>query len=665
MFRRTPCKGLSCKLNRINIWTQYAEETRQNMTSLTSRGYGIPRHMLSDADIAALKSELTVTPNLGMPMPGVVPVQFRLWQESSKKLYVPKYYGLKEFGIPDSTDVPEGTRIDVSFKGSLRQEQLDPVNAIVKACNDPEKMGGIINLSCGAGKCLGKDTPVMMFDGGIKKVQDIIPGEFIMGDDGTRRRVISTCTGIDTLYKVTPASQTYNPYIVNEPHVLSLKHFLSGSILDIPLSEFLELPESIRVKWHGYAVTVDSKTKEMKETYEISISEQGQGEYFGFEIDGNRRFLLGDGTVTHNTVIGLYAISVIGLKAMIIVHKDFLLTQWKERIDQFLPDARVGLIKAKTVDVKDKDIVIASLQSLSMKDYDPSVFEGIGFVVIDEVHRTGTEVFSQALHKVNFKNSLGLSATVQRKDGMTKVFTWFIGDVVYKKKRKQDNVIASVRNFEDKAPEYNTEECMFNGKLNSSKMINNVCNYTPRTKYIADVASNAVKEGRKVLILSDRKAHLASIKTMLSTGVTSGFYIGGMKDAALKASEECSVILATFSFASEGFDAQGLDTLILASPKTDIEQSVGRILRQKESERKNVPLIIDIVDSFSIFERQGKKRTAYYKKLKYAIETRHVVNGMDVAQEGGVTDDDDEDDDADPGPLKMNKGCCLIDDDDE
>jgi len=619
------------------------------MTSLTSRGYGIPKNMLSDADTTALKSELTVSPNLGMPMPGVVPVQFRLWQESSKKLYVPKYYGLKEFGIPDKTDVPEGTPIDVKFKGSLRQEQMDPVNAIVNACNDPAKMGGIINLSCGAGKCLGRDTLVMMFDGRTKKVQDIVPGEFIMGDDGTRRRVISTCTGIDTLYKVTPISQKYHPYIVNEPHILSLKHFVSGDIIDIPLSEFVELHESVRVQWLGYAV--DLMMNVTQESYSIHIKEEGRGEYFGFEIDGNRRFLLGDGTVTHNTVIGLYAISAIGLKSMIIVHKDFLLSQWKERIEQFLPDARVGLIKAKTIDVKDKDIVIASLQSLSMKDYDPSVFEGIGFVVIDEVHRTGTEVFSQALHKVNFKNSLGLSATVQRKDGMTKVFTWFIGDVVYKKKRKQDNVIASVRNFVDKAPEYNTEECMFNGKLNISKMINNVCNYTPRTKYISDVASNAVKDGRKILILSDRKAHLASIKTMLHKGVTSGFYIGGMKDADLKASEECSVILATFSFASEGFDAQGLDTLILSSPKTDIEQSVGRILRQKECERKNVPLIIDIVDCFSIFERQGKKRTLYYKKLKYTIETRHVINGEDIAQDHDVTDDDNDSNEAITGCL--------------
>ena len=60
--------------------------------------------------------------------------------------------------------------------------------------------------------------------------------------------------------------------------------------------------------------------------------------------------------------------------------------------------------------------------------------------------------------------------------------------------------------------------------------------------------------------------------------------------------------------------------MILASPKTDIEQSVGRILREKESDRTKIPIIVDIVDNFSIFERQAKKRAAFYKKNGFTIE---------------------------------------------
>ena len=71
---------------------------------------------------------------------------------------------------------------------------------------------------------------------------------------------------------------------------------------------------------------------------------------------------------------------------------------------------------------------------------------------------------------------------------------------------------------------------------------------------------------------------------------------------------------------SEGFDKKGLDTLILASPKSDIVQIVGRILRDKKEDRRHVPLIVDIIDNFSMFPNQASKRLAYYKKMQYVVE---------------------------------------------
>jgi superfamily II DNA or RNA helicase len=120
------------------------------------------------------------------------------------------------------------------------------------------------------------------------------------------------------------------------------------------------------------------------------------------------------------------------VKTLVIVHKEFLLNQWIERIHQFLPTARVGKIQGSTVDVDNKDIVIGMLQSLSMKDYPADTFTSFGLMVIDEVHHISSEVFSCALFKVVTKYTMGLSATMNRKDGTTKVFKMFLGDVVYK-----------------------------------------------------------------------------------------------------------------------------------------------------------------------------------------------------------------------------------------
>ena len=90
----------------------------------------------------------------------------------------------------------------------------------------------------------------------------------------------------------------------------------------------------------------------------------------------------------------------------------------------------------------------------------------------------------------------------------------------------------------------------------------------------------------------------------------------------IKENEKKQVILGTFAIASEGLDISGLDTLILASPKSDIVQSSGRILRTLPECRVYQPLIIDIVDNISVFPNQAKKRLAYYKSCKYELEEK-------------------------------------------
>lgn len=323
------------------------------------------------------------------------------------------------------------------------------------------------------------------------------------------------------------------------------------------------------------------------------------------------------------TVLALYLASKIRKKTLIIVHKDFLLQQWRERIGLFLKNARVGLIKAAVTDVEDKDIVLASLQSLSMKEYEHGQVLGeFGMLIVDECHHTSAEVFSKALKKTCFKYTLGLSATLQRKDGLSRVFKWFLGKVLYKFKSTAESlgeVCVQMRQYYRPDPRYSQEWYMMGSKLNVSRMINQICAYEPRTKFIAELVKEALRKEptRRVLILSDRREHLNSLAHALGDDTKCGFYQGGLSQDVLKQSEKQQIILGTFQFVSEGFDVPGLDTLVLASPKSDVIQAVGRILREKPECRKNVPLIIDIVDRFSIFEQQGTKRRKYYSSQKF------------------------------------------------
>ena len=99
-----------------------------------------------------------------------------------------------------------------------------------------------------------------------------------------------------------------------------------------------------------------------------------------------------------------------------------------------------------------------------------------------------------------------------------------------------------------------------------------------------------------------------------------------MKPQELRDSQEKSIILGTFCMAAEGMDIPKLNTIILASPKSNVIQAVGRIMRQKVETRKFHPLIVDINDEFSSFINQGKKRLTFYNSCKYNIYITDLNN---------------------------------------
>ena len=441
------------------------------MSKLSKNGYKILKKNYDSKKIKTIKDELTVKPfnNFNKSQMNSDVGRFSVFLESPKKLYLPRFYGLKTIGPPDINEMEDGDDIDLKFKGDLREEQK-PIEKIYLD-NAYEKGGGIISIRCGGGK----------------------------------------------------------------------------------------------------------------------------------------------------TVLALHIISVLKKKAIVIVHKDFLMTQWRDRILEFLPDARIGKIQQDTVDIEDKDIVLAMVQSLSMKEYHEDTFDSFGLAVFDECHHLGAEVFSKSMSKVASKYMLGLSATPKRKDGLSKVFEWYMGDIVYLQKKKNEDY-AEVQlidcNYND--IKYNKVELNFRKDPCMPKMINNICDYFKRSELIRDLIKKYHKDGRSILILSDRRGHLDMLFKMLN-GYSRGFYVGGMKPDELRESQEKEILLATFSMASEGMDIPKLNTVILASPKSDVEQSVGRVFRQKACDRKFHPLIIDIIDNFSLFVKQSEKRIKFYQKSNFTL----------------------------------------------
>jgi len=327
------------------------------------------------------------------------------------------------------------------------------------------------------------------------------------------------------------------------------------------------------------------------------------------------------------TSASLYILSKLHKKTLVIVHKEFLMNQWIERIQQFLPKARVGKIQGPIIDIDDKDIVIGMLQSLSMKEYPASTFESFGLTIIDEVHHISSEVFSNSLFKLVTKYMLGLSATMNRKDGTTKVFKMFLGEVIFKGKRDEPmNVVVHAIKYEVEDDEFNEVKLDFRGNPAYSTMISKLCEYNRRTEFILKIVSDmlAINPNQQIMILAQYKNILKYLHDAIAHRniATVGYYIGGMKEQALKATEGKKVVIATYAMAAEALDIKTLTTLIMATPKTDIEQSVGRILREKHSS----PVVVDIVDSHDLFQNQWRKRKTFYKKENYKIIYTNSAN---------------------------------------
>ena len=325
------------------------------------------------------------------------------------------------------------------------------------------------------------------------------------------------------------------------------------------------------------------------------------------------------------TVCALYIASQLKLPTLVLVHNTFLRDQWLERIGAFLPQARIGRVQGETLEIENKDIIVAMLQSLSMKDYPPATFKPIGLVIVDECHHIASEAFSQSIPKITSKYMLGLSATPERKDKLMHVINWFLGPMLYKSDTadKVDEKV-KVEYFEFEPPNKEFNEVILNdaGVMFTSLMINKVVDYEPRNRFLIEILKDVFQEKeRQILVLSDRVEHTKVLLEMLPPEIQAESCILGRDVKAEQRALWCStkrILIATYSMCKEGFDVATLNTLLIATSRPDVDQIVGRILRVEKEGRKIDPLILDVVDP--AFRRQFQERLQLYKKRSYLIE---------------------------------------------
>jgi superfamily II DNA or RNA helicase len=301
-------------------------------------------------------------------------------------------------------------------------------------------------------------------------------------------------------------------------------------------------------------------------------------------------------TGSGKTVMALALIAQRRQPALVACHTKELLEQWIDRIETFLgiPAREVGIIGNGKKRIGDK-ITVALVQSLYKIAGQVAPF--IGHLVVDECHRTPSRTFTECITTFDSKFMLGLSATPWRRDGLSRLIYWYIGDKVHEVDK--DSLIESGHVLRADVVIRETGFTPWhNPSLEYSKMLSELTEDLARNALIAsDIAQEARNGGGVCLVLSDRKAHCEALQAVLQghgikAELLTGDLTNGDRQRVVESlnNGQVRVLVATGQLIGEGFDCRDLSTLFLATPikfNGRLLQYLGRILRPAPGKDKS------------------------------------------------------------------------------
>jgi superfamily II DNA or RNA helicase len=564
-------------------------------TEIGPRGYSIPLKQLPAHFLEDIRSELNVKP-LENPNFQSSGKSFPVYRISKTKVYLPRYYGIERYGIPRSICLEGHTFIDIPFQGTLRPVQQEAIDATLPIFE--KNYGGLLSLGTGTGKTtialyltsfLKVKTLILvhaefLLEQWIERIQQYLPTARVGIIRQNKCEVEDTdiCVGmIQTIIKREYPKDFFKSFglltvdecFPGDTPLLTVEGVLTiGKIYELWKNDSY-IPEVLSYNLETNIIESKKITyaweKKGKELLKFYYSEEES-----FRCTPTHKILTYHGYLPANEIcVGDYINTGYGFSRI-----DFI--EPVENESEFVYD----------IEVQDNH----------------NFKLAYGGPIVHNCHHIASETFSSIFYKVQTRYHLGLSATLDRKDGLTKVINWFIGPVIID--ITKTDIIPSVKFLFNETAGYE-EKYNKLGKINLPIMITDLTLKEGRNQLIIQTINQLIEKGRKILVLTDRRDHCGLLYKMLPEGV-SGQYVGGMKTLDRKSSTEQKVIIGTYQASGEGFDVPDLDTLILATPKSDITQAIGRILRQKNP---NEPLVIDIVDSFSVFKGQYYKRRKYYK----------------------------------------------------
>ncbi len=332
-------------------------------------------------------------------------------------------------------------------------------------------------------------------------------------------------------------------------------------------------------------------------------------------------------TAFGKTVTAAALIARRGVNTLVLVHRTELLKQWQERLQSYLGIGKdvIGSIGGGKARPTGK-IDIAVMQSLSRQGEVNELVENYGHVIADECHHLSAFSFEAILKRVRAKYVLGLTATPLRRDGQQPIIFMQCGPI-----RHTASTPESAPRDLEVAPRLLSARIDPAGDAGIQDIFRHLATDQERTTAIAAEIEAAFRQGRKVLVLTERTEHLEALKTALGERATNLFTLHGRLSSRQRTTliaeldalppNAARVLLATGKLVGEGFDHPPLDTLVLAMPiswEGTLQQYAGRLHREHAA--KSDVRIIDFVDTgHPALLRMWERRQRGYRAMGYRV----------------------------------------------
>lgn len=335
------------------------------------------------------------------------------------------------------------------------------------------------------------------------------------------------------------------------------------------------------------------------------------------------------------TVMGCFAVAMRNIPTLILAHRKPLLEQWRSQLMTFLglKSKEIGQIGGGRKRQTEK-IDLAMLQSLGSLDDLDNLFQRYGFIIVDECHHLPAFSFETCIKKANVRYILGLTATPYRRDGLQEILTMNCGPIQEKIKSNSDMLIRTLHVHDT---DFHLED---SDTLPIQTVFKELVLDTARNKQIVEDVLSCLKNGRRCLILTQRKEHAEILRQMLLEKDKNSIVLTG--DLGKKERVACLdslrqlpakndfLAIATGQYLGEGFDCPQIDTLFLSFPvsfKGKLIQYVGRILRTFPG--KSSAEIHDYCDvEMPVLQKMFTRREKTYDSLEFQIFEENTQNKL-------------------------------------